>query len=326
MSGADATIEKLSLSLNEAALGGDLEAAKLALNFGADIHCNFDRALRSAAQNGHLDVLEFLVKSGADVHAMNDEALRGAAKRGREAVVKKLLALGANPDAQEGEALIESSKKGLTGIVNELLARRADPHFSDDQALRLAAYNGHLDIVRALGNNKADLFSMRGSAADLAAGEKHADVVEFLAVEMNRQREMFVADLSQADSAGFLRSPWRETGEPAFIRAVKMNCVDKAVARMKECGDALSAADLSGVRDRQQRPLGVVAAEYGKLGAFFDSALWRGTLTDAQDAWNAIPVAVRKNGGITDADFEGIVAGFHQRQLKENAGKVKLKF
>jgi hypothetical protein len=328
MSEPDASIvEKLSLSLNDAALRGDLETAKVALGFGADVHFNFDRALRSASKNGHLEMVEFLVKSGADVHALNDEPLRAAAKSGRESVVAKLLELGANPDAQDGEALIESSKKGLSGIVNALLARRADPHFSDDQALRLAAYNGHADIVRALAANKADVFSMRGSAADLAAGEKHVPVVEFLAIEMNRQREMFIADLAQADAHDFLRRPWRETGEPAFIRAVKMNCMGQAVERMKECGDAVTSADLSGLCDRQQRSLGTVAAEYGRLGALFDVALWRnGTLEDAQTAWNGIPAAVRKNGGITDAEFEGVVAAFTQRQLKEKAGKVKLKF
>jgi hypothetical protein len=319
--------EKISLALNEAALRGDVEAAKAAVSLGADVHFNFDRALRSAAKNAHLDMIDYLIRAGADVHAMNDDALRAAAKSGREAVVKKLLSHGADPDAQDGEALIESAKKGLAGVARELLAHKANPHFSDDHALRAAAYNGHLDIVRALSDNKADLFSMRGSAAELASGEKHAAVVEFLALEMNRQREMFFEDLSQADSREFLRRPWRETGEPALIRAVKMNCVERAVARMKECGDALSAADLSGICDRRQRPLGALAAEYGKLAPLFDIALWQGgTLSDAQAAWNGIPAAVRQNGGISDADFEGIVAGFHQRALKEKAGKVKLKF
>lgn len=318
--------EKASLCLNEAAINGDIDAAKVALAFDADVHHNHDMALRSAAKNARLDMIDFLVTKGADVHALNDDALRAAAKNGREPVVKKLLELGANPNAQEGEPLIQSATKGLTGIVNALLEHNADPHVSDDHALRQAAYNGHIEIVRALVENKADLFCMRGSAAHLAASEKHSALVEYLAIQMNRQRDAFIDELSQANTRDFLRRDYGDTNEPGFIRAVKMNCVEKAVARMKELGDVLTPADLADLKDRQQRPLGVVAAEYGKLGALFDIDLWRGTLADVQGAWNAIPLAIRKNGGATEEDFAGIIAGFNQRALKEKAGKVKLKF
>jgi hypothetical protein len=271
-------------------------------------------------------MIEFLVQAGADVHTMKDEPLRAAARNGREDVVKKLLGLGADPDAQEGEALIQSSTKGLSGIVESLLSHQANPHFFADHALRQAAYNGHLEIVQLLAQNKADLFSMRGSASDLAAGEKHNAVVDYLAMEMNRQRDNFLEELSQATTRDFLRRDYRDTGEPAFIRAVKMNCVGKAIARMKEQGDVLTPADLSHLVDRDKRPLGVVAAEYGALKSLFDIDLWKGTLADVQGAWNAIPEASRKGGGATEEDFAGIVAGFNQRGLKEKAGKVKLKF
>ncbi len=318
--------ESAALALNQAALSGDIDAAKVALGFDADVHYNHDMALRSAAKNAHLDMLEFLVKKGADVHALNDDALRAAAKNGRETTVKKLLELGANPDAQGGEPLINASTKGLTGVVKALLSHQANPHFSDDHALRQAAYNGHIEIVKALAENKADLFSMRGAAAHLAASEKHNGVVEYLSIEMNRQRDDFLAELSQSNVREFLRRDYRDTGECAFIRAVKMNCIEKAVARMKEQGDVLTSADLSELKDRQQRSFGVVSAEYGKLAPLFDIDLWRGTLADVQGAWNAIPPAVRKQGGASEEDFAGIVAGFNQRQLKEKAGKVKLKF
>jgi hypothetical protein len=320
------TKESAALALNEAAISGDIDCAKVALGFDADIHYNHDMALRSAAKNARLPMIEFLVKQGADIHALSDEPLRAAAKNGREVVVKKLLELGANPDAQDGEPLINAATKGLTGVVRELLAHHANPHFSDDHALRQAAYNGHYQIVKELAENKADLFSLRGSAAHLAASEKHTDVVAYLTAQMAQQRNAFVEALSQSTVREFLRRDYGDTGETGFVRAVKMNCIDKAVARMKEQGDVLTPADLSLIKDRGGRPLGVVAAESGNLGALFDIDLWHGTLADVQGAWNAIPPLVRKSGGATEEDFAGIIAGFNQRQLKEKAGKVKLKF
>ncbi|MEZ0224966.1 MAG: ankyrin repeat domain-containing protein [Alphaproteobacteria bacterium] len=319
--------EKIHLSLNDAAMKGDIEAAKAAISLGADVHHNFDMALRSAAKASHLPMIDFLVtEQGANVHALNDDALRAAAKNGRAAVAEKLLGLGANPDAQDGDPLIQSATKGYAEIAKSLLAHKADPHIGDDQALRQAAYNGHLDIVEALARNKADLFALRGSAAELAASEKKSLVVEFLAIEMNRQREMFLAELSGASTRNFLRATWHDTGEPAFIRAVKMNCLPQAVARMKETSDSLNPSDLTDLKDRKGRCLGVLAAEYGALTKLFDPALWHGTLDDVQQAWNKIPPGVRKTSGMTDADFEGVVASFNQRTLKERGGKVKIKF
>lgn len=319
--------EKTNLSLNDAAMKGDIDAARAGIAAGAEVHHNFDMALRSAAKSAHIGMIEFLVtEAGANVHALNDEALRAAAKNGRAVVVEKLLELGANPDAQDGDPLIQSATKGFAAVAKSLLAHRADPHIADDQALRQAAYNGHLDIVQALAQNKADLFAMRGSAAELAASEKYAPVVEYLAVEMNRQREAFLFELQNALTRNFLRANYSDTGEPAFIRAVKMNCVSHVVARMKECDDSLSPADLTDLKDRQQRPLGVLAAEYSMLTKLFDADLWRGTIAEVQQAWDKIPPATRKMSGMTEEDFAGIVAGLNQRTLKERAGKVKIKF
>lgn len=319
--------EKISLSLNDAAMKGDIEAAKAAISLGADVHHNFDMALRSAAKAAHIGMIEFLVNdAGANVHVLNDEALRAAAKNGRANVVEKLLGLGANPDAQDGDPLVQSATKGFTAVAKSLLAHKADPHAGDDQALRQAAYNGHLDVVQALAENKADLFAMRGSAAELAASEKYAPVVEYLSIEMNRQREAFLFELQNNNTRNFLRGTYGETGEPAFVRAVKMNCVSQAVARMKETGDSLTPADLTDLKDRQGRSLGVLAAEYGTLTKLFDPSLWHGTLGDVQEAWNKIPPGVRKNSGMTETDFEGVVASFNQRTLKERGGKVKIKF
>lgn len=143
---------------------------------------------------------------------------------------------------------------------------------------------------------------------------------------MNRQREAFLFELQNASTRNFLRAPYSDTGEPGFIRAVKMNCVSQVVARMRECDDCLTPADLTDLKDRQERPLGVLAAEYSMLTKLFDPGLWRGTIAEVQQAWDKIPPAVRKMSGMSEEDFAGVVAGLNQRTLKERAGKVKIKF
>lgn len=319
--------EQISIALNDAAAKGDIEAAKAALAAGADVHYSRDLALRSAARESRVEMLHFLVReAGADVHALNDEALRHAAKNNREAAVEALLELGANANVMDGDPLIQAATKGFNAVAKSLLKHSANPHFSDDQALRQAAFNGHLPVVITLAQNKADLFSMRGSAAALAANEKHEAIVNFLAENMQRERAEFLGTLSLMTTVKrFLKSDYRHTGESAFIRAVKMNCLDEAVKKLKDAGETLNAEDLD-LRDRNGRPLGWMAAEFGKLNKLLDADLWRGSLEEVQSVWEKIPPSVRKSSGMTEEDFAGVIASFHQRALKEKAGKIRLKF
>jgi hypothetical protein len=105
-----------------------------------------------------------------------------------------------------------------------------------------------------------------------------------------------------------------------------MNCLAAVVNRLKQDGAELTCDEIHGVKDRQQRPLAILAAEYGRVKELFDVDLWRGPLADAQTAWEKIPPAIRKMSGMSEEDFAGLVASHNQRALKERAGKVKLKF
>ena len=72
-----------------------LPGVKRALERGANVHAQDDRALRRAAEYGHKSIVELLLRAGANVHARDDYALRWAAEYGHKEVVELLLKAGA---------------------------------------------------------------------------------------------------------------------------------------------------------------------------------------------------------------------------------------
>ena len=94
----------------------DINTFKYLVENGADIHADYDYALRWSASNGHLDVVKYLIENGADIHALADYALRWSASNGHLDVVKYLIENG------------------------------ADIHADYDYALRLSALYGHLEV------------------------------------------------------------------------------------------------------------------------------------------------------------------------------------
>ena len=76
--------------LRKCAEFGFLDGVKIALERGADIHADYDYALRWASRKGHTDVVELLLKNGADVHVDNDNALKIASDAGYTNIVELL--------------------------------------------------------------------------------------------------------------------------------------------------------------------------------------------------------------------------------------------
>jgi ankyrin repeat protein len=62
----------------------------LLLEHGADVHANYDYALKWASHYGHTEIVKLLLEYGADVHVGNDYALRLASEKGHTEVVKLL--------------------------------------------------------------------------------------------------------------------------------------------------------------------------------------------------------------------------------------------
>ncbi|HYD17747.1 MAG TPA: hypothetical protein VEF76_04630 [Patescibacteria group bacterium] len=142
-----------------------------------------------------------------------------------------------------------------------------------DQKLVDAAVRGDAGAVRDALNNGADVFALRGRAASLTDPDRHWQVVDIIAEEMKRGRETFLADLATAENAPqFLRTEY-VLGETALIRAVKMYCLDQAVAKMKEAGDTATGSDLHLMKDRDGLTLAELLAERGQQHKLLDPAL-----------------------------------------------------
>lgn len=81
-----------------AADSGQTNAVKRLLQHGADVHDQYDFALRRAALKGHTSTVRFLLKEGhANVHAHNDEAFAFARIKGHVETVGCILFYGAPP-------------------------------------------------------------------------------------------------------------------------------------------------------------------------------------------------------------------------------------
>jgi len=133
------------------------DAARLAIQVGADVHAVVDHALRWASQNGYTEVVRILLEAGANVHANNDQALRVASENGHTEVVHLLLNAGADVHALNDYALRLASAFGRTEVVHLLLNAGADVHAYDDEALRLASAFGHTEVVRLLRQAESDV-------------------------------------------------------------------------------------------------------------------------------------------------------------------------
>jgi len=117
---------------------------------GADIHADYDLALRLSAKEGQLDVVKLLIKAGADIHACDDYALRLSAEAGQLDVVKLLIKAGADIHARNDFALRWSAEEGHLDMVKLLIKAGADIHARNDFALRWSARAGHLDVAEYL--------------------------------------------------------------------------------------------------------------------------------------------------------------------------------
>lgn len=312
---------------------GHVQKVKDAIKNGADVNADRSKALRLAAGQGLASIVSILLHEGAEVSPLDHAALRAAVKSGHKDVAGMLLGKNADPNAGEGECLIEAARMGRSDMVNLLLSYKADPRVGDDQALRQSAFNGNAEIVRALVQHGADPFAMHGSAMTLAQADRHEEVVQYLAFIMNEQREYFrdfLKETTDADLKGFIRSPWqeasgRDSGEPVLIRALKMNTLTDVMARMEKAGEGFVADDLNKLKDREGRTFLQLLIDRGQLKKVFDSTFWPNRFDEMATAFEKLPPAQRKRGGMNDADFDRLIARKDQSVLKDRASGLKLK-
>ncbi|XWV26720.1 ankyrin repeat protein [Tupanvirus soda lake] len=101
------------------------ETFQYLVSLGANIHTNYDYALRWSAEKGYLDVVKYLVDKGTDINADYDCALISSAGNGHLDIVKFLVENGANINANNDCALRWSAREGYPDIVEYLLKKGA---------------------------------------------------------------------------------------------------------------------------------------------------------------------------------------------------------
>lgn len=164
--------------LRSAALWGDLDCVKIALEAGADVNQpargKFGRtALQSAAETGSMEIVENLIRAGADVNAPPAEyggvtALQAAAIGGFVGIATRLVGEGADVDAsaapEQGRTALEgAAEHGRISMVQFLLDAGTDvqsPWFGDFQyqsALGLARSEGFNAVARLLERHRQSL-------------------------------------------------------------------------------------------------------------------------------------------------------------------------
>jgi len=100
------TAKAPDISIQEAAMNGDIEAVKKHLAAGTDAGARWgggQTPLHEAAVNGHKEIAELLIANGADVNVKNDfgpTPLHWAADEGHKEIVELLIANGANVNAK----------------------------------------------------------------------------------------------------------------------------------------------------------------------------------------------------------------------------------
>ena len=100
------TAKAPDISIQEAAMNGDIEAVKKHLAAGTDAGARWgggQTPLHEAAVNGHKEIAELLMANGADVNVKNDfgpTPLHWAADEGHKEIVELLIAKGADVNAK----------------------------------------------------------------------------------------------------------------------------------------------------------------------------------------------------------------------------------
>ena len=156
------------ISIEEAAMDGDIEAVKQHLAAGADVNAvgiHWGTPLQFAAKAGHKEVVELLIAKGADVNANREgetTPLHRAAEYGHLETAKLLIAKGVDVNAKcvgDNTPLHSAAERGHKEIAELLLAEGADVNAKGNifhinivgwTPLDWVIYNGEIEFAELL--------------------------------------------------------------------------------------------------------------------------------------------------------------------------------
>lgn len=114
-----------------------------------------DRECYRAAFYGHLEMVQYFVSIGANIHIEYNWALKKSSEAGHLNVVKYLVSIGAKvneqgPASYQFDSLVFSAENGHLKVVEFLISVGADVNSSNCMALRKSSVFGHLEVVKCL--------------------------------------------------------------------------------------------------------------------------------------------------------------------------------
>ena len=186
-----------SMSIQEAAEAGDIEAVKQHLAAGIDVNTRndyFETPLHGATTHGHKEMVELLIAKGSNVNSKDHKditPLYGPTQNGHKEIVELLITKGSDVNAKAGfgeykgqtpldwaeESIFGAASTGGIEWVKQHLAARTDVDARDDDGktpLHLAANHGHKEIAELLiakGSNVNAKNRSGQTPLDMAYGE-----------------------------------------------------------------------------------------------------------------------------------------------------------
>ncbi|KAL2839814.1 hypothetical protein BJY01DRAFT_250296 [Aspergillus pseudoustus] len=176
-----------------ACAAGRAEAAKLLLQYGADVHYGGDISVRGttplhiAAKNGRVDMIDLLIAHGADILGRTAPGgampIHLAAAAGFTGCVQYLLDRGGDGllearDEQGQTPVIVAARQGNLSVIGVLLDKGASLTARDNEgwtAAHRAAWNGHEETMRLLVDRGADPEAETDSGLKIEDLLRHAE-------------------------------------------------------------------------------------------------------------------------------------------------------
>jgi len=221
------TVEAPDISIQDAAMKGNIEAVKQHLAAGTDVNAKEDgkygTSLHRAADAGHKEIAELLIAKGADVNASISMGtpLHYAARSGHKEIVELLIAEGADVNAGTRGGMTPLSWTSNTEIENllrkhggktksELYAERRPPpqtRISIHDASGARGRKGNIEAVKqhlAAGTDVDARDAEDKTPLQHAAYWGHKEIAELLIAEG--------ADINAKDRAGRTSLNWGRRG------------------------------------------------------------------------------------------------------------------
>jgi hypothetical protein len=194
--------ESLHKNLIEAIEQNNIDAARLALENGADIIDDENEAIETAVVNQRIDIVNLLLDKGANVNANHGELLAIAVSREPEnlELVNVLINRGANVRLNDDHAFTTACEYSYTDTMQLLLDSGVDIHAQGGNALRRACAEDNLITAKFLLERGVDPHGFNDNALLLVSMSGNLDMVRLLL-----QYDATVTDnaLQEARNAGF---------------------------------------------------------------------------------------------------------------------------